>query len=440
MSKQTDLINIPDAITVSGSNVGIGTSTPSAKLDIQQATAGNIISAEFDNTDYTANNRNAIKIRQQVSSSGSLSTFLGNDRNTGNVFLSNDSITANHLVIDTSGNVGIGDTSPYTWSSVQPSLNLRGTSSSFPNRSGALIFKSQSGTHMTVMDFETGNDLRWYQSSNSGSSWSERMRLDSSGNLLVGKTSANSNAVGIELHSNDIIKVTRSGGATGYFNRQTSDGNILELAKDGTTVGSIGIQGTGFYIDGEAEHAGIRFGGSAVVPRHNNADSNNYINLGDSSNRFKDLYLSGGIQFDSRSNKLDDYEEGSWNPTLHGYSGGTAGGYSQQVGYYTKIGNIVIANFRLAITNKGTMTGNYTVMRGLPFNHAGSDAGTASVSRFIGTAISVSGLSMELGGGAPTSCWLTRIAGTGATSDSYLTTAEVGSTFFMQGTLTYRTT
>jgi hypothetical protein len=234
--------------------------------------------------------------------------------------------------------------------------------------------------------------------------------------------------------------VTRSGGATGYFNRQTSDGNILELAKDGTTVGSIGIQGTGFYIDGEAEHAGIRFGGSAVVPRHNNADSNNYINLGDSSNRFKDLYLSGGIQFDSRSNKLDDYEEGSWNPTLHGYSGGTAGGYSQQVGYYTKIGNIVIANFRLAITNKGTMTGNYTVMRGLPFNHAGSDAGTASVSRFIGTAISVSGLSMELGGGAPTSCWLTRIAGTGATSDSYLTTAEVGSTFFMQGTLTYRTT
>jgi len=36
MSKQTDLINIPDAITVDGSNnVGIGTSSPSAKLDIR---------------------------------------------------------------------------------------------------------------------------------------------------------------------------------------------------------------------------------------------------------------------------------------------------------------------------------------------------------------------------------------------------------------------
>ena len=35
MSKQTDLINIPDAITVSGSNVGIGTSSPDANLSLK---------------------------------------------------------------------------------------------------------------------------------------------------------------------------------------------------------------------------------------------------------------------------------------------------------------------------------------------------------------------------------------------------------------------
>ena len=40
MSKQTDLINIPDAITVSGSNVGIGTSTPLSKLNVK-GTQGN---------------------------------------------------------------------------------------------------------------------------------------------------------------------------------------------------------------------------------------------------------------------------------------------------------------------------------------------------------------------------------------------------------------
>ena len=44
MSKQTDLINIPDAITVSGSNVGIGTSSPKSKLDLNLG-SGNVTSS-----------------------------------------------------------------------------------------------------------------------------------------------------------------------------------------------------------------------------------------------------------------------------------------------------------------------------------------------------------------------------------------------------------
>ena len=95
------------------SNVGIGTTNPTAKLDIQQTTAGNIISTEFDNLDSTAGNRNAIKIRQQATASGSFSAFLGSTQD-GKLFLSNDSITADHLIIDTSGNVGIGAANPGT--------------------------------------------------------------------------------------------------------------------------------------------------------------------------------------------------------------------------------------------------------------------------------------------------------------------------------------
>ena len=369
MSKQTDLINIPDAITVSGSNVGIGTSSPSAKLDIQQATAGNIISAEFDNTDYTANNRNAIKIRQQVSSSGSLSTFLGNDRNTGNVFLSNDSITANHLVIDTSGNVGIGDTSPYTWSSVQPSLNLRGTSSSFPNRSGALIFKSQSGTHMTVMDFETGNDLRWYQSSNSGSSWSERMRIDSSGNLLVGKTGNNNSAVGVSIRPNEVSAV-RDGGNPLLLNRLTSDGEIALFCKDSTIVGSIGTQGSRLSIGSGDVNLNFNASANSMYPISNptsGALSDGIINVGAATARFKDAYLSGGVYLGGTgsANKLSDYEIGTWTPTVTAASG-SINAFGTFHGIYTKIGREVSLHFQFSVTDIGSASGNLIVSN-LPF-------------------------------------------------------------------------
>jgi hypothetical protein len=129
----------------------------------------------------------------------------------------------------------------------------------------------------------------------------ERMRIDSSGNLLVGKTSSNVATAGHELLDYGRAIHTVNASTVQVINRLSNNGDITIFQKDGSTVGSIGIQGTGFYIDGEAEHAGIRFGGSAVVPRHNSADSNNYVDLGASSARFKDLYLSGGIVGNSNS-------------------------------------------------------------------------------------------------------------------------------------------
>ena len=212
----------------------------------------------------------------------------------------NASTPTERMRIDSSGNVGIGDTSPYTWSSVQPSLNLRGTSASFPNRSGALIFKSQSGTHMTVMDFETSNDLRWYQSSNSGSSWSERMRLDSSGNLLVGLSSAEAvgTNAGTQLRADGLVYAAATSDAH-ILSRRSSDGAILNFRKDTTTVGSIGSYGSGSGMYLGAGDTGIAFNSTDdnVFPRNpsTNLPRDNAIDLGSSTARFKDLYLSGNI-------------------------------------------------------------------------------------------------------------------------------------------------
>ena len=62
----------------------------------------------------------------------------------------------------------------------------------------------------------------------------------------------------------------------------------------------------------------------------------------------------------SDANTLDDYEEGTWTPSV----GGTAT-YTQQVGEYTKIGNLVYLRATLQINVLGT--GSTTNISGLPF-------------------------------------------------------------------------
>ena len=66
------------------------------------------------------------------------------------------------------------------------------------------------------------------------------------------------------------------------------------------------------------------------------------------------------------ANTLDDYEEGTFTPTL--LFGGLAIGmtFSTQLGRYTKIGRTVFYEIRMVLTAKGSSTGTATV-GGLPF-------------------------------------------------------------------------
>tara|TARA_B100001057_G_scaffold115661_2_gene114180 strand:+ start:2779 stop:7521 length:4743 start_codon:yes stop_codon:yes gene_type:complete len=69
----------------------------------------------------------------------------------------------------------------------------------------------------------------------------ERMRLTSAGDLLVGKTSASSGTVGAELRSTGSVLATADGGFAAVFNRETSDGEIIRIKKDDATVGTISV-------------------------------------------------------------------------------------------------------------------------------------------------------------------------------------------------------
>ena len=76
------------------------------------------------------------------------------------------------------------------------------------------------------------------------------------------------------------------------------------------------------------------------------------------------LTLSGGVYLGGTgaANLLDDYEEGTFTPTLGGNYTGT---YADQYGHYTKIGNVVTFRVFLGI---GTTGGSgYVYVAGLPF-------------------------------------------------------------------------
>jgi hypothetical protein len=147
-------------------------------------------------------------------------------------------------------------------------------------------------------------------------------------------------------------------------NRLSTDGTIASFEKDGTTVGSIACKSGSMYIGSNLNPSFIKFSTNTLQPCTSvGGDSDNTLTLGDSNNRFKDLYLSGGVYLGGAvaANKLDDYEEGTWTPAV---AGGTAG-YTVQTGRYTKIGNIV--RLRCAIKlSSWSGTGTVTIT-GIPF-------------------------------------------------------------------------
>lgn len=73
-----------------------------------------------------------------------------------------------------------------------------------------------------------------------------------------------------------------------------------------------------------------------------------------------DLTVNGG------STTLKYYIEGTWTPALKFGLGSTGIAYGTQTGKYTRIGNLVTVTFEIALTNKGSSTGEASIT-GLPF-------------------------------------------------------------------------
>ena len=313
------------AITIDASeNVGIGTAAPAFPLDVSTNSSTTndavVVSRLSANTTGTAaNNFGAALNFSAEDASGSLrdlATINGiytnaTSRSSAITFKTRENLGAltERMRIDSSGNVGIGTAAPSFPLSVQSNssaegLLILGRSS---DDIGEIAFReNDNSTALGELQYRQDHailrhrvgDLRFATGGTS-----ERMRLDASGNLLVGQSSStaidtSSTTTGYSFRADGRAAITRDSGIALAVNRLTNDGDFIEFKSDGTAVGSIGTKSGNLFIgstNGSDGH--LTFGSNIVFPANSSGDAKgDAIDLGASSwGRFKDGHFSGTV-------------------------------------------------------------------------------------------------------------------------------------------------
>jgi hypothetical protein len=138
------------------------------------------------------------------------------------------------------------------------------------------------------------------------------------------------------------------------------------------------------YVDGSTpDFTSI---GTDVAPT---TDDNN--DLGSSTKRWQDLYLSGGAYLGgtTSANLLSDYEEGTWSVSLITPSG-HSGTITPGDGQYIKVGDMVFVTIELFTSGYTQPAGTDTYIRGLPFTALTSGTGMPTWG-YPGTNLAISG-------------------------------------------------
>ena len=265
------------AVTIDASqNVGIGTSSPSYKLDVTgqvRANAGSAASA------LIANSTNAGGTALNVQNSGTVNMLVGGynsivgSGNATDVMLSatqgilafgTGASSTERVRITAAGNVGIGTTTPNlggdtiactlssgTSGSKIARYEIQGTRDDGDNVFAAFDFYQKANLVASILSRkvtgDTGGDLEFSTRTNGGS-LTERMRIDSSGNLLVGTTNSDvigSGANGLSYRASignlSVLAASASALAVG---RATTTGAMVYFYYNAVAKGSISTDGS----------------------------------------------------------------------------------------------------------------------------------------------------------------------------------------------------
>jgi hypothetical protein len=371
--------NNSQQMTISGGNVGIGTTSPAGALHIYGGSYGEqyISSSNSAMRFVSTGGVNYIQSGTATSSSSAADLIFTNVGGSGETMR----ITSAGNAIFTKPNgayLQLKDAS-----AVRGAINVE-TSDGLVFSTGASFTERMRITSAGDVEIKSGGELITYRGDNartgklytdnnamtllashdpikywaddtayhafgfgSDTTTNEKMRLTYQGNLLVGTTVAPNTLLGASSTqglavngSSGYLVAAASGQATAYFNRQTSDGTITEFRKDGTTVGSIGSIGGYAYIgSATTSDTFLTFVNSAIRPSTSSgAGRDNAIDLGQSGNRFKNLYLSG----DAFLERVNTDHDGEWGMEMSGVSTARIR-FNSSAGGSTTVGSITVS-------------------------------------------------------------------------------------------------
>jgi hypothetical protein len=267
-------------ISLFAQNVGIGTTTPAARLDVK--TSSNYV-AQFNGTTsmYMGIFENDVYRGYWGSFAGAAEDVdfgTGSGNTTGKLHLT---VQANpRVTIGADGKVGIGTTNP------AHSLHINGGDLFVQSSSGLIRFGYAGSNEWQMATTGGGADLRWYTSTDGGSTITPRHYFQQNGNVGIGGFSG----PGLPLGRLDVIGAGTTSSTNTFLLRNSLGDTLLRMRDDGrmgigyngSSYGrTLNMGGTGinFYTANEVAFGGAIFPTDTSLVIWSNSGSNNYLVL-----------------------------------------------------------------------------------------------------------------------------------------------------------------
>lgn len=262
---------------------------------------------------------------------------------------------------------------------------------------------SADGTSNQVLSTNGSGTLSWTTASSSQWTTSGSNIYYNTGNVTIGATSGSN-----KLEVN---------GSARFYTAANGDVSITHsgLVSSITAAGSISLAlGTN-----NAERARFNTTGALVFAG------------GDTSANGIGITFPATQSASSNANTLDDYEEGTWTPSVAGYISSPTVTYTTQTGTYTKIGRQVTVTFNIGVNTSSGGSGAILISS-LPFTASGNH-----VASLFSSGINFGTSATQLTGTTINSAWIYVY---GLRNDAASVDTDVGTVVagdIIRGTLTY---